>query len=174
MILANKEWKTKKPKNESIQKKRKSKKKKFIWFFLLFLLPENLPEDRNSGIRSFTGPDGPGSTSQTTGRTRYSIYSPEKRPGQPEINFTGFLDTLVYFFLQSEKIFKESHNFIPSNFGGICKKEYQERIGEKLSQNGVWKMTERKWPFVLVSADLILVVCLDTAWIALAWKVEAS
>ena len=102
MILANKEWKTEKPKNESIQKKRKSQKKKISFdFFYFFLPPENPPEDRNSGIRSFTGPDGPGSTSKTTGRTGYSIYSPEKRPGQPEINFTGFLDTLVYTFLNN-------------------------------------------------------------------------
>ena len=77
------------------KKKEKVKKKKFhSIFFIFFLPPENPPEDRNSGIRSFTGPDGPRPTSKTTGRTGYSIYSPEKRPGQPEINFTGFLDTL--------------------------------------------------------------------------------
>ena len=76
------------------KKKEKSKKNFFIRFYYFFLPPENPPEDRNSGIRSFTGPDGPGSTSKTTGRTGYSIYNPEKRPGQPEINFTGLLDTL--------------------------------------------------------------------------------
>ena len=65
-------------------------------FFSTFSLPlENPPEDRNSGIRSFTGPDGPGSASKTTGRTGFSISKPAKRQGQPEINFTGFLDTLV-------------------------------------------------------------------------------
>ena len=80
----HKKWKEKNPK----------KFPSIIFYF--FLPPENPPEDRNSGIRSFTGPDGPGSTSKTTGRTGYSIYSPEKRPGQPEINFTGFLDTLVF------------------------------------------------------------------------------
>ena len=95
MILANKEWKTKKTKNESIQKKRKSQKKISFDLFYFFLPPENPPEDWNSGIWSFTGPDGPGSASKTTGRTRNSICSPAKRPGQPEINFTRFLDTLV-------------------------------------------------------------------------------
>ena len=104
MILANKEWKTEKPKNESIQKKGKVKKKISFDFFYFFLPPENPPEDRNSGIRSFTGPDGPGSASKTTGRTGFSISKLEKRPGQPEINFTGFLHTLI-FTIYSRKIF---------------------------------------------------------------------
>ena len=86
------------------KKKEKSKKKFHSIFFTFFLPPENPPEDRNSGIRSFTGPDGPGSTSKTTGRTGNSIYSPEKRPGQPEINFTGFLDTLVIIKQPSQKL----------------------------------------------------------------------
>ena len=86
----------KKTKNESIQKKEKSKKKfHSIFFYFLFLPPENPPEDRNSGIRSFTGPDRPGSVSKTTRRTGFSISKPAKRPGQPEMNFTGFLHTLV-------------------------------------------------------------------------------
>ena len=63
-------------------------------FFLPFLPPENLPEDRNSCIWSFTGLDGRGSASKTTGRAGFSISKPAKRPGQPEINFTGFLHTL--------------------------------------------------------------------------------
>ena len=69
------------------------KKKKI--FLTLSLLPENPPEDRYSGIPSFTGPDRPGSASKTTGRTGFSISKPAKRPGQPEINFTGFLHTLI-------------------------------------------------------------------------------
>ena len=64
-------------------------------FFDFFLPPENPPDDRNSGIRSFTGPDGPGLASKTTGRTRFSISKPAKRPGQPDLNFTGFLHTLI-------------------------------------------------------------------------------
>ena len=91
MILAHtihEKWK-------KMKKKFKNQKKKFLQFFSFSLPPENPPEDRNSGIRSFTGPDGPGLASKTTGRTRSSIYSPAKRPGQPEMNFTGFLHTLV-------------------------------------------------------------------------------
>ena len=101
MILAHtihEKWE----KNEKIQKKlRKSKKDENIQkkisfnFFHFSLPPENLPEDRNSGNRSFTGPDGLGSASKTTGRTGFSISKPEKRPGQLEINFTGFLHTQV-------------------------------------------------------------------------------
>ena len=68
-------------------------------FFLTFSLPpENLPEDLNSGIQSFTGLDGPGSASKITGRTGFSISKPAKRPGQPEKNFTGFLYTLKIWF----------------------------------------------------------------------------
>ena len=63
------------------------------------LPPENLQENRNSGIWSFTGPDGPGSASKTTGRTGFSNSKLEKKPGQPEINFTGFLHTLLLMFL---------------------------------------------------------------------------
>ena len=81
---------------EKNQKKMKKSKKKIFFGFLFFSLPlKNPPEDRNSGIWSFTGPDGPGLASKTTGRTGSSIYSPAKRPGQPEINFIGFLHTLA-------------------------------------------------------------------------------
>ena len=65
------------------------------FFFTFSLPPENQPEDWNSDIQSFATPDGLGSASKTTGQTEYSIYSPAKRLGQPEINFTGFLDTLI-------------------------------------------------------------------------------
>ena len=63
-------------------------------FFTFFLPPENLPEDQNSGIWSFTGLNGPGSASKTTGRTGFSVSQPAKSPGQPETNFTAFLQTL--------------------------------------------------------------------------------
>ena len=93
-------------KNPKKKKRKNAKKQKKIQkdFLRIFfsLPPENPPEDRNSGIRSFTGPDGPDSASKTTGRTGNSIYSPAKRPGQPEINFTGFLDTLIGMKLVKE------------------------------------------------------------------------
>ena len=57
-------------------------KKKFLIFSnsLLYsvLAPENPPEDRKSGIRCFTGPDGPGLSSKSTGRTGSRIYKPAK------------------------------------------------------------------------------------------------
>ena len=98
-LTLHRKWK-KNP--ETIQKKEEiqNNPKKIFIDFLTFSLPtENPPEDQNSGIWSFTGPDRPGSDSKTTGRTGISNYSPAKRPGQPEINFTGFLDTLVFSFV---------------------------------------------------------------------------
>ena len=81
------------------EKLKKKYSKIFLWkkvFSTFSLPPENPPDDRNSGIRSFTGPDGPRSASKTTGRTGFNISKSVKRPGQLEINFTGFLHTLKF------------------------------------------------------------------------------
>ena len=75
MILANKEWKTEKPENESIKKKEKSKKN-FIRFVLLFFCHRK--------TRRKTGIPVSGHLPDRTDRGQ-----PPKPPDGPDIAFTA-------------------------------------------------------------------------------------